>query len=625
MKRYRTVKNTRRRNKKLKQRRRKTHKGGMLALGRSLVRRAMGTAAGKGAAAEGAAAEGAAAEGAAAEGAAARVAAAEGAAARVAAAEGATARVVAAEGAAARAAAGAAARAVAGEGAAVSSFAPSAARAPVATRSVASTLGQTGSRLPISRAPLQARLPRAPPRPERRFTIEEAESIRTTTEIRALLEELQAGSSAEFPAGTRATTMRPRLMELLEARGRIYNPTAAERNAGRAALNQSIPRISPEFSTPGEATARTPISDEVGRFASEGGIEAGESARLFEQATGDAQALVDEVVPLNGRNLLTPIAEQGGQTVAQAARLLPEIPVGEQPTAAEIEAILDSIFPARGFARALEIGPQNLARQRVVQRGEMPQRNVNAYNEQIRDLVSVVLVHTPAAQVRKFTEVFTLPRLTRLKASLGAYFLRNPLDARLILDELFSILPRSRFNGQIIDNLITNLAAQPERALAELITASRALQGAALEEGQIQAMTFAKGMGWFAARAFYSLIAAGLGVVGLFAAAWANINSTEDLAREIRINREIFDARFPVAAEFRDRAALFFQGVAASIMDGIYDRTGIPRPAQRPAAAPAPPAVIQPSPEVWAWARYIGEYSRMLRDLVRVVTAQRGA
>ena len=255
----------------------------------------------------------------------------------------------------------------------------------------------------------------------------------------------------------------------------------------------------------------------------------------------------------------------------------------------------------------------------------MPQRNVNAYNEQIRDLVSVVLVHTPAAQVRKFTEVFTLPRLTRLKASLGAYFLRNPLDARLILDELFSILPRSKFNGQIIDNLITNLAAQPERALAELITASRALQGAALEEGQIQAMTFAKGMGWFAARAFYSLIAAGLGVVGLFAAAWANINSTEDLAREIRINREIFDARFPVAAEFRDRAALFFQGVAASIMDGIYDRTGIPRPAQRPAVAPAPPAVIQPSPEVWAWARYIGEYSRMLRDLVGVVTAQRRA
>ena len=612
MKRYKTVKNTRRRNKKLKQRRRKTHKGGMLALGRSLVRRAMGTAAGKGAAAEGAAAEGAAAEGAAA---------------RVAAAEGATARVVAAEGAAARAAAGAAARAVAGEGAAVSSFAPSAARAPVATRSVASTLGQTGSRLPISRAPLQARLPRAPPRPERRFTIEEAESISTTTEIRALLNELEAGSSARFPAGTRATTMRPRLIELLEARGRIYNPTAAERNAGRAALNQSIPRISPEFSTPGEATARTPISDEVGRFASEGGIEAGESARLFEQATGDAQALLDEVVPLNGRNLLRPIPEEGSRTAQQAIERL-EVPFANGEailTRAEKEAILDSIFPARGFGRALELGPQNLARQRVVQRGEMPQRNVNAYNEQIRDLVSVVLVHTPAAQVRKFTEVFTLPRLTRLKASLGAYFLRNPLDARLILDELFSILPRSKFNEQIIDNLITNLAAQPERALAELITASRGLQGAALEEGQIQAMTFAKGMGWFAARAFYSLIAAGLGVVGLFAAAWANINSTEDLAREIRINREIFDARFPVAAEFRDRAALFFQGVAASIMDGIYDRTGIQRPAQRPAAAPAPPAVIQPSPEVWAWARYIGEYSRMLRDLVGVVTAQRRA
>ena len=499
----------------------------------------------------------------------------------------------------------------------------------VAARSVASPLGPTGSRLAsLPRGALPARLPPAPPRPERRFTIEEAESISTTTEIRALLNELEAGSSSRFPAGTRATTMRPRLIELLEARGRIYNPTAAERNAGRAALNQRVPRISPEVSTPGEATARTPISDEVGRFASEGGMEAGESNRLFAEATENAQALVDEVVPLSGRNLLTPIDEQVRRDaiIEATERLELSLANGEAIlTRAEKEEILDSIFPARGFGRALEIGPQNLARQRVIQRGVMPQRNVNAYNEQIRDLVSVALVHTPAAQVRKFAEVFTPPRLTRLKASLGAYFLRNPLDARLILDELFSILPRSKYNGDIIDHLITNLSGQPERALAELITASRGLQGAALEEGQIQAMTFAKGMGWFAARAFYSLIAAGLGVVGLFAAAWANINSTEDLAREIRINREIFDTRFPVAAEFRDRTALFFQGVAASIMDGIYDRTGIQRPAQRPAAAPAPPAVIQPSPEVWAWARYIGEYSRMLRDLVSVVTAQRRA
>ena len=509
---------------------------------------------------------------------------------------------------------------------------PAPSAASVAARSIASPLGPTGSRLAsLSRAPLPARLPRAPPRPERRFTIEEVESISTTTEIRALLNELEAGSSSRFPAGTRATTMRPRLIELLEARGRIYNPTAAERNAGRAALNQRVPRISPEVSTPGEATARTPISDEVGRFASEGGMDAGESNRLFAEATENAQALVDEVVPLSGRNLLTPIDEQVRRdAIIEATERLERLELslanGEAIlTRAEKEEILDSIFPARGFGRALEIGPQNLARQRVIQRGVMPQRNVNAYNEQIRDLVSVALVHTPAAQVRKFAEVFTPPRLTRLKASLGAYFLRNPLDARLILDELFSILPRSKYNGDIIDHLITNLSGQPERALAELITASRGLQGAALEEGQIQAMTFAKGMGWFAARAFYSLIAAGLGVVGLFAAAWANINSTEDLAREIRINREIFDARFPVAAEFRDRAALFFQGVAASIMDGIYDRTGIQRPAQRPAAAPAPPAVIQPSPEVWAWARYIGEYSRMLRDLVGVVTAQRRA
>jgi hypothetical protein len=508
---------------------------------------------------------------------------------------------------------------------------PSGSGAPFSSVRTGNASG-TASRLTraLPSAPIQARLPRAPLRPGRRYSLEEAQSMSTTKDIRELLEVLEPGSTREFPPGTRAKVMRGPLDRLIEIEltkpdGLIYNPTVEQSTTRRAALNQSIPRTAPEFSTPGEATARTPISDEVGRFASEGGIEAGESARLFEQATGDAQALVDEVVPLNGRNLLTPIAEQGGQTAAQAARLLPEIPVGEQPTAAEIEAILDSIFPARGFARALEMGEQNLARQRVVQRGEMPQRNVNAYNEQIRDLVSVVLVHTPGAQVRKFIEVFTPSRLTRLKASLGAYFLRNPLDARLILDELFSILPRSRFNGQIIDNLITNLAAQPERALAELITASRALQGAALEEGQIRAMTFAKGMGWFAARAFYSLIAAGLGIVGLFAAAWANINSTEDLAREIRINREIFDVRFPVAAEFRDRAALFFQGAAAAIMDGIYDRTGIQRPAQRPSAAPAPPPVIQPSPEVWAWARYIGEYSRLLRDLVGVVTAQRRA
>ena len=591
------------------------------------ARRAAANAASRGAAAESAAARGAAAETAAARGAAAN-AAARGAMAESAAARSAL-RGVAGEGAAApsvlRSLAGnaAAARGAAAEGIAARAAAAEGA-APIAARSAASALGQTGSRLPLPRSPLPARLPRAPQRPERRFTREEAESISTPREIRALLEELEAGSSARFPAGTRATTMRPRLMELLETRGRIYNPTAAERNAGRAILNETIPRTSPEFSSPREATARTPISEEVGRLAEGGGIEAGESGRLFAQATEDTQALLDEVIPLNGRNLLSPIEEQGGQTAAQAARLLPEIPPGEGPTIAEIEAILDSIFPARVVGRALEIGPQNIAHQRGVLRGAMPQRNVNAYNEQIRELVSVVLVHTPGPQVRQFTEVFTPQRLTRLKASLGAYFLRNPLDARLILDELFAILPRARYNGAILDNLITNLAAQPERALAELVRASAALQGAALEAGQIQALTFAKGMGWFAARAFYSLIAAGLGIVGLFAAAWANINSTEDLAREIRINRELFDVRFPGVAEFRDRAALFFQGAAAAIMDSLYELRGIPRPLPAPAQAPAaPPAVVRPGPEVWAWARYIGEYARILRDLRDVVLGRR--
>jgi len=445
----------------------------------------------------------------------------------------------------------------------------------------------------------------------------------TPKEIRALLEEV--GVTRQFLPGTRATTMLPVLREALIAAGRMHVVAAATRNAQRALLNQTIPRTAPEFAGPREAIARTPITDEVGRFASEGGIEAGESGRLFAEATQDAQALVDEVIPLNGRNLLGPIEEHGGQTAAEAARLLPELPAGEGPTAAEIEAILDSIFPARVLGRELELGPQNLARQRGVQRGVMPQQNVNAYNRQIRELVSVVLVHTPGAQVRQFTEVFTPQRLTRLKASLGAYFLRNPLDARLILDELFSILPRAKYNGAILDNLITNLAAQPERALAELVRASSAIQGAALEAGQIQALTFAKGMGWFAARGFYTLLAAGLGILGLFIAAWTNINSTEDLAREIRINREIFDARFPGVAEFRDRAALFFQGAAAAIMDSLYELRGIPRPPPAPAPAPVgPPAVVHPSPEVWAWARYIGEYARMLRDLRDVVLGRRG-
>jgi len=608
-------------------------RGSAAAEGAAAEAAAARRAAANAAAARHAAAETAASRGAAAESAAARGAAAESAAARGAAAESAAARSalrgVAGEGAAApsvlRSLAGnAAARGAAAEGIAARAAAAEGAAAPIAARSAASALGQTGSRLPLPRSPLPARLPRAPQRPERRFTREEAESISTPREIRALLEELEAGSSARFPAGTRATTMRPRLMELLEARGRIYNPTAAERNAGRTILNETIPRTSPEFSSPREATARTPISEEVGRLAEGGGIEAGESGRLFAQATEDTQALLDEVIPLNGRNLLSPIEEQGGQTAAQAARLLPEIPPGEGPTVAEIEAILDSIFPARVVGRALEIGPQNIAHQRGVLRGAMPQRNVNAYNEQIRELASVVLVHTPGAQVRQFIEVFTPQRLTRLKASLGAYFLRNPLDARLILDELFAILPRARYNGAILDNLITNLAAQPERALAELVRASAALQGAALEAGQIQALTFAKGMGWFAARAFYSLIAAGLGIVGLFAAAWANINSTEDLAREIRINRELFGVRFPGVAEFRDRAALFFQGAAAAIMDSLYELRGIPRPLPAPAQAPAaPPAVVRPGPEVWAWARYLGEYARMLRDLRDVVLGRR--
>jgi hypothetical protein len=84
----------------------------------------------------------------------------------------------------------------------------------------------------------------------------------------------------------------------------------------------------------------------------------------------------------------------------------------------------------------------------------------------------------------------------------------------------------------------------------------------------------------------------------------------------------MFDQRFPGVAEFRDRAALLFQGAAAVLMDSIYDTTGIQRPAQ-PSAVAGPPEVVRPPREVWAWAHYIGEYSRMLRDLVGIVIAQR--
>lgn len=466
---------------------------------------------------------------------------------------------------------------------------------------------------PLPRGNLPALAGRAPPRPEARFSLAEAERITEPARIRALLEELEAGSSQQFRAGTRGTTMQPTLLRLLRARGRIYEAPpepAAE------------PPQPPELATPETIQRPTPISEEVSAIAQEGGISAANSRNHFMQATEDAATLVSEVIPLSGRTLLTPIAEQEGQTAAEAIRALPEVPPEEQLTPAEIEEILDSIFPGRLVGRALELVSQNLDRMEGVFRGRMPRANVNTYNRQIQDLISVTLIHTPAPQVRKLLEVFTPARLTRLKSALGAYFLRNPLDARLILDELITILSRGQYNAEIIEALTTDLNIQPAGALARLQALSRDIQATALQLGMEGRLAYAKGMGWFGARAFYTLVAAGLGAVGLFIAAYANINSVEDLAIQIRLGRDIFDNRFPGIAEFRDRAALLFQGVAATLMDTLYDTTGVQRPAQRPSPA-GPPEVVRPPREVWAWAHYIGEYSRMLRDLLSILIAQR--
>jgi len=460
---------------------------------------------------------------------------------------------------------------------------------------------------------------RAPLRPETRYTLEEALKITEPKAIRKLMEELEAGSTRNFVAGTRGIKMQPALIRLLRARGRIYEPPAEP---------EAEPPQPPELATPETIQRPTPISEEVTRLAQESGITAAESHNHFMHATEDAAALVNEVIPLSGRTLLTPIAEQQGQTAAQAIRALPELLPGEELTAAEIEAILDSIFPARVIGRAFELGPQNLFRMEAVFRARMPRANVDTYNRQIQDLMSATLLHTSARQVNKLLAIFTPARLTRLKSALGAYFLRNPQDARLILDELITILSRGQYNAEIIETLTTDLYIQPAEALSRLQAVSRSIQATALQRDMEGALAHAKGMGWFGARAFYTLAAAGLGAIGVFIAAYANISSVEDLAVQIRVGREMFDHRFPGVAEFRDRAALLFQGTAAVLLDsaynGYYDTLGIPRPAQPVAVAVAgPPEVVRPPREVWLWAHYIGEYSRMVRDLLNIVIAQR--
>jgi len=597
----------------------------------------------------------------AAEGAAGRAAAGEAAAGRAAAGEAAAGRAAAGEAAAGRAAAG---EAAAGRTAATASssalpFGRGPSLAPVsggpyigpagptgraavaaadsATHGVAQGVRTTGQGTRVGELPrgaLPAQGPRAAPRPGARYTEDTIQSL-TPKEIRALLEEL---GGRTYPPGTRAITMLPVLREALRAANRLHEVPVAVRNAQRAALNQTIPRIAPELATPANIQTPTPISSKVRtsaeRLAAQNsGVAAADAERLFAQATEDSAALVEEVIPLSGRNLLTPIAEaeglpaMGGRTARQAISELPPSS-GDFVTGAEAEAILDSMFPGRVVARSLELGPQNLQRMERVYRGSMPARNVQQYNQEIRELAEVSLHHIPAQQARDFQRVFTLDRLTRLKAALGSYFLRNPYDARLILDELIAIIPRAQRNGaqysaEVIDTLISNLNLQPARALAELVRTSSALAATVLEEGAARGLAQAKGMGWFGARAFYSLLAGGLGIVGLFLAAYANVTNVEELAREIRIGRDVFDSRFPGVAEFRDRAALFFQGLAATFMDMIYDTTGMERRAQVPPAAPGPPEVIRPSAEVWEWARYIGEYARMLRELKDVVIGAR--
>ena len=429
--------------------------------------------------------------------------------------------------------------------------------------------------------------------------------------------------------------------------------TAAAQAARTAAIRNALARqgrlVAADGSQlPAGGLAGGNLATSIGKQAATAAVKRGvattaeAAAEEFGELATEAGEMLEETLP----NPSTPLLRQLEEVAAEIPvrpRQLPNIsPNGEVgPTEAQIEGILDSIIPGRVLGRAMRLGAENTARLGELYGAEGLPGRVGQFNQAMEAVARGALRNAPPGEAGRIGEALTPARLSGLKSRLFVLFVRNPGQARQVLDLLVgTILPRGGFNGALVDALIADLAANPESALPNLQRRAADLAVRALDVQGAAALARAKGFGWYSSRSLFTLLQAGFGAAAILTLALAGINNADEFAARIGAARRRFGQNHPGAAAGAAAAAAaardFYQRLAAAMGRGLAIAAGaagveLPEapiaqsPPPRPGPVPLPPAEpAQAPPWVWAWADYLGGAVREARRVYRAIVPPMG-
>jgi hypothetical protein len=270
-----------------------------------------------------------------------------------------------------------------------------------------------------------------------------------------------------------------------------------------------------------------------------GGVPASDA-----KAAGDASVGFYERI--FGKTSIIMVTPEG---VTAAAKLLGKnvIVIPRKQTAISLFEYIKGFTP---YGRAMstltesfKLGASNIARFEIVARNIVSGANavgaLPKYNLFAERSIITILEHATYGQVSKLCSVFTPERTVAFKTALVRVFQTNPVDAGLVLDTmLLHVIPNSKYNVELIDALINVMKTNPGRAVDELLKINGLITADAIKTVGASAAAYHKGMGWFKSKAYFSLLAAGLGSSVLFLANYNNIPDMKTFAEKVYWGKE---------------------------------------------------------------------------------------
>jgi len=335
----------------------------------------------------------------------------------------------------------------------------------------------------------------------------------------------QLGASAKSAEGA-ARVLEGEARAAQEAAAFSRGSTAVAAAAQLEKEAQTAARVT----TPAEAA-------EMGRVL--GGVPASDA-----KAAGDASVGLYERI--FGKTSIIMVTPEGATA---AARLLGKnvIVIPRKQTALSLFEYIKGFTPyGRAMSTLTEsftLGASNIARFEVVARNIVSGANavgaLPKYNLFAERSIRTILEHATYGQVSKLCSVFTPERTVAFKTALVRVFQTNPVDAALVLDTmLLHVIPNSKYNIELIDALINVMKTNPGRAVDELLKINGLITADAIKTVGASAAAYHKGMGWFKSKAYFSLLAAGLGSSVLFLANYNNIPDMKTFAEKVYWGKE---------------------------------------------------------------------------------------